>query len=319
LAALVVAVALAVARFVGPASWRQRVSPAAAAVVASALAVGTLVVVVVGRLGLSGTWGAKVWWFAVAAVAVDSATRWRPDVEGAAVVGLGWMATLSWGYAVPNLIAGSLVGLVVVRAAGLVGDALPAPAARVGAMAAGAVGLALGVVALGLAVPERRDHVYRDVATSAQTASLGSVTSELRGVTTNPSTAAYLAQIRDCLRAFPADRLAVVPDNPGIPALFGRANPLPVDWWYSLELPDDPEDRAGLLDDVRASGAEGDYLVLFQTTSADGLAAGGPPPDATRSTPLFDYAGGMAKDVFDALDGRAVTCGSFVGRYRPAP
>lgn len=272
-----------------------------------------VIVVVQGRLVLVGNWGQRLWWIAVAAVVVDSAVRRRLDVSGLLVVFLAWMSALSWGYASPDLLAGSLLALVLFRSTGLflyvVGGA-----GRVLRAVVGSAAWVIAIVAVVAIVPLRRAHVYRDVPAAQQTASLGGVASSLWGITTNETTANYLEQIRACLDEYPARGLAIVPDSPGVPVLLGHVNPLPVDWWYPLEL---PKDREWIRDRVRAADEEGDYLVLFQTVAADALPNGVPTPDARTTSVLFDYEGGMANEVFSSLHGEVVTCGQFVGRYRP--
>lgn len=271
-------------------------------------------VTLAGGLGLGGEWGMHLWWLAVVAASTWSVVAGRVDAASAAVLAVGWMASLSWGYPVPNLVAGGFVVIVLLRSGALIGLGVGDQGRAVLAATASGGALALALVLLVWSVPLRRDHVYRDVAAWAQTGSLSGVAPSVVGVRTNEVTAAYMAKISECLELHPASALAVLPDNPGVPMLLDRRNPLPVDWWYPPEL---PGDRVGLIERVDRVDDAGDYLILFQTAPVDGIASQGGITDATPTSPLFDYSGGMAQLVFDSLDGEVITCGPFVGRYRP--
>jgi hypothetical protein len=282
--------------------------------VAGALVVATVAEVVSGTLSLGGNWGQHLWWLALAAWLLAAAVTSPVQVAPPVVLALAWMSSLSWGYAVPNLVAGALVAVVawssrtvVVRLA----PALDRPPLRRAAAASLAV---MALVAVVAAVPARQGEVYRDVDAGHQVEGLGDLHGELAGVTAGPATVAFMGQVADCLDRYPSDRLAVVPDAPGAAVLLGRENPLPVDWWYPLEL---PPDRERLMADVQQVAVEGRYLVLFQTEPADGLWALDELATADEASPLFDYHDGMVDEVFAALPGEVVTCGSFVGRYAP--
>ena len=284
-------------------------------VIAAVLMVASAAIVVDGRLSLGGTWGQQLWWIAAAATLIRSAIRRRPDAGGITVLTMAWMASLSWGYAVPNLLAGSLLALVLLRSSQIIGEALGQPRTD---QSRTFVPLAAGCLAAFVviaAIPIRLDHVYRDVPAHAQTSSLGRVASSTRGVTSNESTVVFMEQIRDCLARYPAKYLAVLPDAPGAPALLGRENPLPLDWWYPPEI---PEDREWLVAQLQEVDARSDYLVLFQTVDAASLAVAPVPSPASNTSALFDYPNGMVSNVFEELSGSVVTCGSFVGRYEPA-
>ncbi len=295
----------------GPLPAPLRLAVGATSVVLICLA---LAAVGSGELLGGGTWSATLWWLALFSALLWSGLSEDLDLAGLAVPALGWMASLSWGYPVTTLMAGSLLVVVLVRAGQALGavrvDELGSSGRRVPVL--GAVALAVALVAL--SVDARRTTVYRDVAAADQHADLGAVFDGARGVRTNQTTAAYLGQVRDCLAAHPARRLAVLPDNPVVPLLVDRTNPFPLDWWYPLEI---VADRGRILEAVAEVDRKGDYLVLFQTVSAADLATSGSLPPAAADARLFDYRRGMVADVFDALTGRVVVCGSFVARYSP--
>jgi hypothetical protein len=291
------------------------------AAVGSMVGMAGVIVVLQGRLGLGGTWGAVLWWCAAASVATAWACTRRPDPIGVAALAVGVMTSLSWGYDNPNLVAGLLVLLVVDRSVVAGATLLPhRTAAHVAAprlVVERLVGAAVAMVTLVslLASVHLRDRsVYRDVPAADQEVNLGAVGAGLRGVRTNVVTATFVDQVAACLRDHPASRLAVVPDAPGLPALLDRTDPLPVDWWYPLEL---PIDMSGVWSSVARVDSDGDYLVMFQTVRADGLPLLSGLPEATATSALADYPGGSITRLRAELTGEQFLCGSFVAVYHP--
>lgn len=265
-----------------------------------------------GGLLYTETWGETLWWLALFSALVWTVVSEELDVASIALLGFAWMASLSWGYPVPNLMGGSLLMVVLARCGQTLHTVVPSelePRFRPLAMV-GAGLLAVALVTTSLDV--RRTTVYRDLPAAEQNVDLGDISHAARGVRTNETTAAYLREIQECMAKYPARHLAVLPDNPVVPLLLSRTNPLPLDWWYPLEI---PVDRDRIMRAVEAVDRQGDYLILFQTVRAENLAAGEPLPQAAVGSELFDYGGGMVSDVKEALTGQTVTCGSFVGRY----
>ena len=272
-----------------------------------------LVTVLAGGLELRPTWGITLWWIAAGSVGLRSVVDERIDPPGVAILALAWMASLSYGYPSPNLAAGLLLSLILLRAGPLALVVLPRGRSHSERLITiTAVTLAL-VVAMASA-HVRHNTVYRDTASGDQTVALGTFGAFGSGVHTNPRTGAYLQAVSDCLDAHPASNLAVLPDNAIAAVLFDRTNPFPVAWWYPQEL---PSDRTPILDATRRVSSDGDYLVLFQTQPAEDLASTPALPPASPASELFDYPDGIVQDVFDALDGAVVTCGPFVARYQP--
>jgi hypothetical protein len=130
-------------------------------------------------------------------------------------------------------------------------------------------------------------------------------------VRTNAITAQYMEQIADCVRRFPARRVAVVPANAAVYPALRLHDPFPIDWML-------PQDFRGsyarLLGAVDALNREGDYLVLFQTQGGSFLASLPQLVDATPSTPIFHYGDDRATpvEIFERLKGERTPCGSFI-------
>lgn len=103
------------------AAWR-RVAYAAAAVV-SVVLVGTLWGVTLGDPAGAGLVpfnaaapeaSPLLWWMCLILVGADAAARRRVFVPALGTCALAWMASLSWGYALPVLLQGSLVGSALI-------------------------------------------------------------------------------------------------------------------------------------------------------------------------------------------------------------
>lgn len=259
-------------------------------------------------------WATSLWWLGLFSGAIWSVVHERLDTATIGILAISWMASLSWGYAVPNLMGGSLLVAVVFRCGETLKASLPEVRRPSWHLISQAAPIALAVLLIPLSVQARRTTVYRDVPAADQHADLGRVSDAAWGIRSNNTTASYLKEVRDCLSNHPADRLAVLPDNPVVPLLLGRSTPLPLDWWYPLEI---PRDRERILDDVDQVSEDRDYLVLFQTVRAETLADGRTLPPAVQESEIFDYPDGMAKDVFRHLKGATVACGPFVGKYSP--
>lgn len=277
------------------------------------LAGAAVVVRVVVRGGFSAElrWADLLWWAAIAAVLLAGVLTHRPPWPALLVPALGLMISLSWGQDTPTLLAGSLALTVVV----VLADGMPAVPWRRRArlVAASALGLAAVVAAGALVVEKHDERAYLDLSHDRLTEDLGALTPAMAGVRTNPSTYAYLAQIEDCVRRFPAADVAVLANNPFAYPAFGLHNPFPLEWPLPLEIVADAPQR--MLDTAEALNARGNYLVLFQTVDPDVLAKGGPVPAAVPpDAPIIDYLG-VENGIRDALHGTPVTCGSFVGRW----
>lgn len=262
------------------------------------------------RLGFTGPWANRLLLMLIALLVARALLERAFDAAGLAVVVMGVMISLSFGYALPNLVAGTMALVMIHRVwAGtelsatrqqrLVGTALTAGAA------------VLTVFVGGIFVGSREKIIYRDQPEPGLTSPLRSVTAEFGRVRTNPTTARYLAELRDCIERHPARAVAVLPDNPGLYPALHLSNPFPVDWLLPLETGGAEQQ---ILAAARALASRGDYLVLFQTFPAGGT--DGYQPASAQSKPFF-YDPVLGERLMNELNGQRVTCGGFVGVYAP--
>ncbi|WP_370944473.1 hypothetical protein AB5J62_36000 [Amycolatopsis sp. cg5] len=269
---------------------------------AVAVAAITVSVVVRGHLAHAGDWSITLLWIFVAAAAADAVIQRRFPWRYLSVAALAWMASLSWGYPYPGLVAGSMaLGTLEVLARTV--DLRARWAEALGPIAA--VLVALQLVNAHDAAP------YADRPQARLTHDLGDISPSLLWVRTNPSVHAYLAQLRDCVAKYPAAKVAIMPDNAfAYPALNLR-NPFPMDWVLPMEVVGDTEQR--MLDTIGELNRDGDYLVLFQTVTAQALAAGEPVPASVPPGSRPAYHTGLEERILDRLTGEHITCGNFVG------
>ncbi|WP_394359550.1 hypothetical protein [Amycolatopsis sp. SB7-3] len=275
---------------------------------ATGLCVVAVVVFVVADGGFehAGGWPVTLLWLFLAAAVLDAVVRRRLPWRYLAVAALGWMASLSWGYPLPGLLAG-------IFALGVL-DAVPPPRPS---ESAGGVFAAAAFVLAGLLLMSAHDKApYADRPQGELTKDLGDIAPALRGVRTNPSVYTYVAQIRGCLDRYPASKVAVLPDNPFVAPIFEVRNPFPLDWPLPMELTGDSPER--MVEAAENLAREGDYLVLFQTVKAVSLTAGAPVPEAVGPDARTVAYTGVEKRIQDELTGARVACGSFAGFWEPA-
>ncbi|GHG11479.1 MULTISPECIES: hypothetical protein [Amycolatopsis] len=268
--------------------------------------------VVDGRLTGSTRWADVLWWIVAVSVPVHAAVRRQVPWAGLLVLATGFMTSLSWGNDTPTLLCGTLALTTLL----LLGQLIPSRPRPSWHSAVTATAGLLVVAVCGWVVVARHDQAaYLDVSHDRLTEDLGAVTPAMAGIRTNPSTFAFVRQIRACLDRFPAARTAILPDSPFAYPAFGLRNPFPLEWPLPLEIVGDAPGR--MLATADRLNREGGYLVLFQTDSYRMLATGGPVPESIPAdTPVFDYLG-LEKAIQARLTGRVVTCGSFVGKYAP--
>lgn len=298
-------------RVSAPVAPAARVCGLAARVV---LTVAVIEIVVSSRLELYGAWGTLLLGLLLLVVAWRAAAGDGIDGIALLTLAVGAMAMLSWGYAVPDLVGGSLALVVVHRAwHGIDLSAIWLP--RV-AVAGGAAAAIVFIVIAGVVHDERTYNVYRHPTGEELTVDLGTIDDDFAGITSNAGIAAYLRQARDCVERFPASRVALLPDNAMLSPAFGLENPLPNDWMWGSELADS---TTAILQAAERVGREGDYLVLFETTPAHSAAYIGVPRHVPPDAPIYFYLSGLGEDIRNRLPGERITCGSFVGVYSPPP
>ncbi len=317
-ALLVVAVVVA-ALLVARATRSSSVGIVAAARQASPLLLlGTaLALLLGGGLSLDGDWGNRVLMVLLAYVVIDLALTRRLDVDATLVAALGWMASLSWGYAVADLCAGGIVMMIAWRVWSLIGPMWRGKPRMGPFWVAGALVISMITIAWG--VSARQNSVYRDRSAPQLTAQLSSAAPELAGLVSSPMTLRYLDDVEMCVRQHPATWVAVLPDNPALYMIMGWRNPFPIDWML-------PSDYAGsdarLIQSARALSAKGDYLVLFQTFPASDLEFATPASYATLTARVASNPNmtlpddsGVLQQIRDQLHGRVSACATFIAVY----
>lgn len=271
-----------------------------------------LLVIVDGRLERAGTWGIVLLWMLALSILMSVLVRrvipWRPIV----MVLLAWMVSLSWGYDSPTLIGGS----VALAAIDLLVSVGPGRRKR---SQGSALQFAAAVLIVGLAasflVVEQAKNPYRDRPRVELTASLGAATPEMRGIRSNSSMLTDLEQIRNCVQSHPAEKTAVLPDNPYVYPALGLRNPFPLDWMLAMELIADTRERIiAVADELDRNGS---FLILFSTVTPEDLAAAAPMPSVVSpEAPILDPTGTLT-EVRNRAGGQPVVCGSFLGIWRP--
>jgi hypothetical protein len=266
-----------------------------------------------GGLAMAGPWGWQVFWVLLLVAVLGSLSARRFDVRAFAVAVIGWMISLSWGMPVPNLFAGTMAVVAAHRVwtwyRPLAGP--PGPAAALPAVA----GLLVALFVLPVFDTARTDHIYRDLPAARLDHPLGDVSPEFGRIRTSAVTGQYLAWIGDCAARYPASRTAVLPDNGFAEQVFGFDNPFPMTWMIPLEW---GEEEERILEAARDLDRQGDYLVLFQTSRAAGLASLDELPMAELDSELVFGTDGLLAELRAELDGEEIVCGPFVGTYRPA-
>ncbi|MFD5096667.1 hypothetical protein ACFWMR_39095 [Amycolatopsis thailandensis] len=305
-------VLLAVAVIAVAWSFRERLGePGRWLRVVMGLCVGAVVVFIVADGGFEhvGSWPITLLWLFVAVAVLDAVVRKRLPWQYLSVAALGWMASLSWGYPLPGLLTGIL-------ALGVLEAVVPPDLPRVPKLAGGALGATAFVLA-GLLLMSAHDKApYADRPQGELTQDLGDVAPSMRGVRTNPSVHAYVAQLRGCLDHYPASRVAVLPHNSFVAPIFGVRNPFPMDWAIPIEMTGDSPER--MVEAAERLDREGDYLVLFQTVDPVSLSEGEPVPRAvTADAPTIGLSSVEGR-IKDTLGGARVACGSFAGFWAPA-
>ena len=282
--------------------------PAAATWACRGAAAVLLVAVPLGSgLGGSGQeWSIWVVWMLITYLGMSWLVNRESDAVGFVILGTAWMSMLSWGYAWPSFVAGSIVLFLLHRLRP------PQPAGRratyLQVFGPGLVAVLLLVMVGGELLAQRATHVYLDRPARQLTATLGSVSSTLGGIRTNPQTAAYLGTMAECVRRYPARRVAVLPENAAMYPALSINNPFAIDWMW----PDDIHgSRQRLLDEVTALNRDGDYAIFFQTIGQPELVNDTVVPPASIESPVHAYTDIPAL-VYSRLTGNRAVCGSLL-------
>jgi hypothetical protein len=291
---------------------RRTLFTVASIALAVAGSIGVVSVAVGQHLAYFGTWGVVLFWMLLVAVAIDACTARAFDVPAIVVLGMAWSSTLSWGYAVPNLLGGTMV-LALLRL--LWGGRLAVGVYRswAGEIAAAAVAV-VAVTVVGQAFQlARTTRVYFDAPAVALKSAAGDVIPAFGRIRTGERTGAYLRQLMSCLRQFDASRVAVIPDNPFLYPAVGIVNPLPIDWLWKPEV---RGSEARLVEAALRLDREGDYLVLVQTLEGYTIPHRDPPTGLLPTAPL-GAPGSPVRAITTVLRGTRTVCGSFVAIHAP--
>lgn len=265
-----------------------------------------------------GAWQFRLFWMAVGVAVISSIARRSLDWPAVLIVALGWMVTLSYGAARPALVGGSLAAVVLVRAWENSSSDLDRLHLR---HIASASALILAGITLWQFADIRSRAVYLPArSNSILQTDLGDIAPALRGIRSDSATAEYLRAVRSCVDRYPAKWTAILPEDALSATVFDLRNPFPMDWLWPAEYASEGS-RLRIVDAARKLGREGDFLVLVPIIPQYELVATPPPhlPTAKReqTPPPFPYDGALAGEIFGSLGGRAVSCGPFVGSYRP--
>ncbi|MEV7095957.1 hypothetical protein AB0M80_24225 [Amycolatopsis sp. NPDC051045] len=303
--------------------FRQRLGVAGRVLrLVTAVAITAVVafVLVNGKFEHANSWPLAVLWIFLVAAGMDAVVRRRFPWQQLLVALLGWMSSLSWGYQLPSLVAGTMalgtLDLLVVALSDL-----PKPNVRrlslVSFKVAGALAGVVVFLLAGVQLMTAHDKApYADRPQGELTKDLGDVAAPMRWVRTNPSVFTYVSQIRDCLARYPAKNVAVLPDNPFAYPVFKVRNPFPMDWPLPQELVGNTKQQ--MLDTAQRLDRDGDYLVLFQTIQVEVLIAADPvPTDVAPDAETFGRSY-VEPAVRKALHGQAVSCGNFAGVWAAA-
>lgn len=316
--ALVLALTWGLIWFFGPA--RRASAPI---VVRAVVALGTLVVLAalggvvwVGQFDFEYPYGAHLMVLVLLSAGFVAVTS-RRFPEGILLTALaGWMAALSIGYPKVNLVAGSLAlavgGPLWVAAWRVVGPitATAHLSARTRVVAWSAAALAVILLAGLPVINLRNQHLYRDLPADQLTADLGEIDHDLAGIRTNPMTAQYLRELRDCVLAAGTDRVALVTDNTALYPVFDLDSPLPIIAMYPQEFAGSDLRLVQAFDGLNNSTER--TVVLWQTFPVETLATRTSIPDARLDTEVFHHSSTVLWNSFGLLRGKKSVCGPFV-------
>jgi hypothetical protein len=221
-------------------------------------------VVLVTRTDPADAWGRALLFLLVVVVLWEWLAHGFVDRFGITLIAVGWMVSLSWGYASPRLVAGSIALLVVDR---LWRDPPSLPAAVRARVARTSAVLAV-LLSVAVTATAIRERALLNAQGAAADASIGATVPALRGVRTDLTTSALIRDVAACRARFPAHWTAVLPGPAIVAPVMHLDDPFSVDWVYPLEIRGS-EQR--LVDEARRVDAAGDYLVLVSagSTTAD--------------------------------------------------
>ncbi len=256
-----------------------------------------------------GDWAIHLFWMTAAVWVVNTAATRAVDVIGPMLLGCAWMSSLSYGYAVPDLVAGSLALYMLHRAwSGFEFHARP----MISFAPAVAAVLLLATTSWLFDVA-RQQHVYRDRPSTQLTASLSGVSPAFGDIRTNTQTAEFLSEMAQCVNRYPSRYVAILPENAAMYPALSLTNPFPIDWIWSEDI---HGSEARILATTDRLNSEGDYLVMFQTIGEPGIVNGPSLPPATLDSNVLPSTD-LPSQIYARLHGMRTTCGTFLVVYAP--
>jgi hypothetical protein len=228
------------------------------------------------------------------------------------IIFLALMVCLSWGYPNPNLMSGALLFIsllpMLISIDRFLGRSRSAPRIATSVFL-NVLSLILAVFLLQVQHQARSTVAYRDLALNLQTQSLSDIGNDFVGIRSNPRMYQILSDVGDCVKKYPSQNLALLPDGSSIPMLWGKRNPFKVDWWTPSELVYVPSPYINEIFE-RSSN-----LILFQTVPMSSVAGVEPIARANINSQIFSYGDDSMQRIFDGIPGEIVYCGSLVGKF----
>lgn len=275
-----------------------------------AVSSSALYVVATGQLRLTN-WSTPLLFLSTAAVFLSLSTLRNLLGVSAAIVALGFMTSLSWGYPNSNLISGGLLLISLLPVTALARTLPKNLTSRFSGRFITTFGAwATSLLLIFVLYESRLGAVYRDVPYDKQTSSLSSISSNLLGIRSNPNIYQVLNDVKDCLDKYPARYLAVLPDASIFPFLFEKDNPLKVDWWTPSELVVIPKPIFN--ENSRATN----YLILFQSVTMATIAQQNLVPDAQDVSSIANHGDDLMQRLYKQFPGDSVICGSLIGKHQ---
>ncbi len=245
--------------------------------------------------------------FGVAGVYIRNAFEFVVTI---AILGIGYCASLSWGVNNPGLLGGTFAFLAFYQVA----SSMQIDASRLRMVVSYVripIILGLTVLIACSTVISRDRNTY--VGPSKNLLNTTVEYSQFKFIKMSATSAAYIDSVGRCLAKYPADKVAVLPDGPGMYPFFGLQNPFDSDWWFGAErVPDKSARDVKTVDELNASSG---WLVLVQSYFVFDLATMKVEDVSKISNPFFHD--GEDLQVMSALQGEDVVCDSFTGKYRP--
>jgi hypothetical protein len=263
------------------------------------------------KLAFDGGWGIWILYLCIAVAVASSIAIRRIDFLGVLLSALAWMASLSWGYPVPDLAAGLLMLYILERV--WKGTVIPTNLMGASRTAVAVIALVSLVAATLDVTHERRLALRSDEPLSQLVVDLGTVSPKLKGIMSSTVVAKHLNDVKDCMRAHPAQKVAVFQSTAIAYPLFDLDPAFTSTWMDPAELKGSGNQ---FMDEASRLKEAGNYLVMFAVPNPAGQSAASGtyviPDPATIATP-----DGYMAAIASQLGGTTVQCGGWVARYDP--